>query len=112
MVFQLVVSVCSIFVLLKAWKSYRKKNVRFTTFILWAVLWIGMIFVVWQPQLTDRVAGFLQVGRGADAVLYLSLLVIFYLFFRIFVALERVDQQLTTVVRELAIIDKKSKRPL
>lgn len=109
MVFQIVVSVCSAFVLLKAFKSYRRKNVRFTTFILWAVVWLGMIVVVWQPQLTDRVAGLLQVGRGADAVFYLSLLVIFYLFFRTFVALERIDQQLTTVVREIAIIDKKSK---
>lgn len=107
MVIQILLTFCSLFVIIRAFKSYRRKAVRFTTFFLWSSFWLALIFFLWQPGLTDRIASLLQVGRGADAVLYLSLVVIFILFFRIMVRLESIDAEMTTLVRELAILQKK-----
>ncbi len=107
MVIQILITVISAFVILRAFKNYRKKSVRLMTFALWSFFWLGMIFLVWQPQLTNRLAALLQVGRGTDAVFYLSLILIFYLLFRIFVKLESIDTELTTIIREIAIIERK-----
>lgn len=68
-----------------------------------------MIALVWQPSLTDRIAGVLKVGRGADAIFYLSLIAIFYLIFKIFIKLERIDQDITSLVRSMAIVEKEHK---
>ncbi|MDO8489988.1 MAG: DUF2304 family protein [bacterium] len=103
MVIQGFLTLCSLFIIAKAFKSYRKRSVRLTTFCAWSLFWIVLIAVVWQPDLTNHVAGILQVGRGADAVLYLSLILIFYLLFRIFEKLEMLDQEITTIVREIAV---------
>lgn len=103
MIIQGFLTLCSVFVIAKAFKSYRKHSVRFSTFLVWSLFWIAIIAVVWQPELTNRIAAVLQVGRGADAVLYLSLILIFYLLFKIFEKLEMLDQEITTIVREVAV---------
>ncbi len=107
MVIQVLVTILSAYIILRAYRSYRKKTVRIATFLLWSFFWLLMIFVVWQPDLTNRLASLLQVGRGADAVLYLSLVLIFYLIFKIYVKLEAIDAEMTTLVREVAIIERK-----
>ena len=107
MVIQVLVTILSAYIVLRAYRAYRKKSVRMATFLLWSLFWLLMIFVVWQPDLTNRLAALLQVGRGADAILYLSLVLIFYLIFKIFVKIEALDSELTTLVREIAIIERK-----
>lgn len=106
---QIIVTVISAFFIIRAFKNLRHNNVKFFAWLLWTLLWIGMILFVWQPWLTDRIAGYLHVGRGADAVLYLSLVAVFAILFKLFVKIESLDHELTTIVRELAIIEKETK---
>ena len=58
-----------------------------------------------DPDLLVRIAHFLGIGRGADLVLYLSILFTFVVFFIIYLRFRRVDEQLTKIVRHLAIKD-------
>ncbi|MEK7618860.1 MAG: DUF2304 domain-containing protein [Patescibacteria group bacterium] len=106
MVIQIILTVCSFLVIVRAVKSFRKGAIRFPMFVFWSLFWLTLVFFLWQPGLADRIAWFLQVGRGADAVFYLALVLIFGLIFKIMVRLESLDSQLTTIVRELAIIQK------
>ncbi|MFZ5390886.1 MAG: DUF2304 family protein, partial [Patescibacteria group bacterium] len=41
-------------------------------------------------------------GRGSDLVVYLAVLILFYLVFKMVVRLEKIEQQLTMIVRSLA----------
>ncbi|MBI2484357.1 DUF2304 domain-containing protein [Candidatus Uhrbacteria bacterium] len=107
MVIQVLVTAISLFVVGKAATAYVHKRIRIPAFVIWALFWVAIIVVVWQPNLTDRLAALLQVGRGADAVFYLSLVVIFYLLFRIYIRFERIDSHITTLVREIAILNKR-----
>lgn len=107
MVIQILITVISLFIVGKAAAAYFHKRIRMPAFAIWSIFWVTIIVLVWQPDLTNYLAAFLQVGRGADAVFYLSLIVIFYLLFRIYIRFERVDAHITTLVRELAIINKR-----
>ncbi len=106
MVIQILITLASAFVILKSVVSYSNRSIRLPTFVVWSLFWVAIIFFVWQPSLADRVASLLQVGRGADAMFYLSLIVIFYLLFKIFIRFERIDFQVTTLVREIALLRK------
>lgn len=106
MVIQILVTIISLFVVGKAATAYFHKRIRMPAFVVWSVFWVGIIVLVWQPNLTDRLAALLQVGRGADAVFYLSLIVIFYLLFRIYIRFERIDSHITTLVRQIALLNK------
>lgn len=106
MIIQILVTLASTFVIAKSAIAYAYKTIRFPTFIVWSFFWTAIIFLVWQPNLADRLAALLQVGRGADAIFYLSLIAVFYLLFKIFIRLEHIDSNITTLVRELGIAKK------
>lgn len=106
MAIQIIITLVSLFIILKAITKLQKKEVHAQTFIVWALFWFGVIVLIWQPHLTDYLARFLQVTRGADAVFYLSLVIIFYMFFKLFIRLERIEQDITTLVREIALLRK------
>lgn len=72
---------------------------------LWIALWIAAAVVIADPDLLVRIAHFLGIGRGADLVLYLSILFMFVACFLIYLRFRRLDEQLTTIVRHLAIHD-------
>jgi len=107
MAIQLFVTNVSVFVILKAISAFRTGQAGTRILFAWVAMWLGAIVIVWQPSLTDRVAGFLQVGRGTDAVLYLSLLLIFYLLFRAWVAYEKMRREISDLAREMAILARK-----
>lgn len=71
----------------------------------WLALWIAAAVSIADPELLVRVAHFLGIGRGADLVLYLSVIFTFAAFFITYLRFRRVDEQLTKIVRHLAIRD-------
>lgn len=82
---------------------YRQKRIGTLSFFLWLPLWGAIAVVILFPNTTVVVAGLLGIGRGADLVLYLSILLLLYLLFRVIVRLERMDKDITTIVRSLAL---------
>ena len=70
---------------------------------LWLTVWVaGATVLVW-PQATFLLARRLGIGRGADLVLYTSVLFTFVGFFYVYTRFRRVDRQVTLLVRKLAI---------
>lgn len=76
----------------------------------WIALWVAAAVSIANPDLLVRIAHFLGIGRGTDLVLYLSILFMFVAFFLIYLRFRRVDEQLTKIVRHLAIRDAQDER--
>jgi len=66
-----------------------------------------MSIAVLLPQTTVFLADFLGIWRGTDVAVYLSIVLIFYLIFRIFVKLEKIEKDITAIIREISLKDKK-----
>jgi hypothetical protein len=49
------------------------------------------------------------VGRGVDLVIYISVLILFYLIFRTLVRLDKIEKDITKIVREVALKDQDKK---
>jgi small membrane protein len=71
----------------------------------WLALWIAAAISIANPDVLVWLAHVLGIGRGADLVLYLSILFSFAAFFITYLRFRRVDEQLTKIVRHLAIRD-------
>jgi len=69
----------------------------------WIALWVAAAVSIADPDLLVRVAHFLGIGRGADLVLYLSVIFTFAAFFLTYLRFRKLDEQLTKIVRHLAI---------
>ena len=62
----------------------------------------GLLFILW-PGLTNTLAVLVGIGRGADLVLYLSVLVLFFLCFSMYIRFRETEEVLAKIVSELAI---------
>lgn len=74
----------------------------------WMVLWVAAAVSIADPEILVRAAHFLGIGRGADLVLYLSVIFSFLAFFITYLRFRRVEEQLTTIVRHIAIRDEEA----
>ncbi len=72
---------------------------------LWVTVWVGAAIAIIWPGVTRVVARALGIGRGADLVFYCAVVVMLIGFLMTYARLRRLRQDLTTVVRHLAIRD-------
>jgi hypothetical protein len=91
------------FLVLRVLVVTRSGAVGWRRSLFWISLWMLGLLAVWFPQATTRVAHLMGVGRGVDAIFYLSIALLSYLVFRLYVALDRQGQVLTRLVSELAL---------
>ena len=81
----------------------RQGKIGTLALLLWLILWTGAAVVILFPNSTMVGAHLLGLARGSDLILYLSVILIFYLLFRVFVRLEQIDKGITQIVRALAL---------
>ncbi|MFA6105191.1 MAG: DUF2304 family protein [Patescibacteria group bacterium] len=87
----------------KVFMRYRSEDLSLKETVVWILFWVLAGVVVIQPNLTARVAEMLGVGRGADVVVYISLVVLFFIVFRLVIKIEKLNREITKVIREKAL---------
>lgn len=107
---QLIVVLVAVVAVIKAIANYNKKRMALLSLILWCAIWIGAVIVIFIPKVSFFFANILGIGRGADFVVYVSIIILFYLMFRIYVKIDNVEKNVTKIVRETAIKKAKKKK--
>lgn len=112
MIFQIFLMLFALFAISKTVRQYKKKKVSRHWFLVWTGLWVVVIGVALAPQTTDVVARYVGVEKGADLLVYCAIVLLFYVMYRMFVRMERQHQELTQLVRKIAVLDaKKQQKP-
>ncbi|HLC89743.1 MAG TPA: DUF2304 domain-containing protein [Patescibacteria group bacterium] len=107
MIIKIIIILFIFFVLWRTFSRYLKGDITIRELVIWTVFWLLVSLAAILPQKTDILAQWLGVSRGADLLVYLSIIVLFFVVFRIIVKLEKIDREITRVVRETALKDKK-----
>lgn len=100
---QLFLITFALFAILKTLTQFRAGQLPWGWLGFWVLFWLAVGVVAILPQTATILADFVGVGRGADLVVYVSLVGLFYLAFRLFVKIEQVERHLTTLVRQMAL---------
>lgn len=106
--FVLIAMLAGAFVL--TWRRSKQGALSRLGAFLWSALWIAAIVVVLRPEVATFFASLVGVGRGADAVIYVSIIALFYLVFRIFLRLDKLDRDLTVLVRKVSVAQRDEHR--
>ncbi len=92
-----------LFALTRVVVRYRAREVRAREFFFWLMFWIvGGVVIAW-PNVANRFADVLGVGRGVDVIIYFALLFVFYILFRLVARMERMERDITLLVRKKAL---------
>ena len=86
--------------------KYRKKEITNKEFIFWLFFWILVSAAVIYPKITDKIAKIVGVGRGVDLLVYVSVFILFFIVFKIFVRLEKMEMNITKIIRKIALDEK------
>ncbi len=103
MLIQILLTIFIIFALTRIVFKFKQNKLKPTEFFSWALLWLAGLVVVWLPNATTKIANFLGIGRGADLIFYLSLVIIFYLLFKIYLRIENIEKNITKFTKTEAI---------
>lgn len=99
MLIQILISLFALLALINLISKKKKALLKNSEFVIWLIFWLAVGIIVWIPNLTNIIATHLGIGRGADLVLYASVIILFYLIFKIYVKLEKMERNITKVVR-------------
>ena len=104
---QIILILIFIFLFLKTLFKLKNKDLVFSETIGWLLLWfVGLILAI-KPDNASYFAKILGIGRGVDLVIYVALIILFYTQFRLMVRLEKNNRDITKIVREKTLEEKK-----
>lgn len=111
MLIQIITIIVVLFLLTRVGSRLKRKEITLKEAFFWGLLWFVVGIVVLYPQIADRVASYvgLQTATGIDLVVYLAVGLAFYLIFRMFVHIERIERDITKIIRHIALKDKNDK---
>lgn len=96
-----VVTIFVFFAASRAFLRYREGALSLGAFLFWLVIWAGIELVVWVPNTLDAIAARIGIGRGIDAIVYGSIVALFYMTYRLYVKAENIEHEITQLVRRL-----------
>lgn len=103
---QILIAVFAILIIVKTFRDFKKKIINRTFLLFWSVLWLVILVVAAHPQITELIAVYIGVSRGTDVAVYFSILFIFLAIFKIVNKLEKIESNITKIVRSISLKDK------
>jgi hypothetical protein len=102
---QIIVSVFVMLVIFRLTKKFKDSVLKTSEFISWLVIWAVVLVAFWLPNTASYLALLLGIGRGVDLAVYSAILILFYLIFRLYLKHDRQQQQITKIIRHLALTE-------
>lgn len=107
MILQVILILFLLFAASRVFLQWKNGNIKIVSFIFWAAIFIGAIFGIIQPEITSQIAKLVGIGRGADVILYFSIVALFYLLFRLYVYVENLRHEISDIISQLALKEDK-----
>jgi small membrane protein len=107
---QILIIVFALFAWSRGILRLRDKDISVGEFAFWSIIWAVVIFAAVFPHIIALISSKVGIGRGVDLAIYVSIILLFYLVFRLYVKTDNQDREITKLVREIAIRDAKKKK--
>ncbi|MBI4215209.1 MAG: DUF2304 domain-containing protein [Parcubacteria group bacterium] len=96
-------------VLIKILTKYRHKELPLQWLLFWLLLWGAAIVLIVLPETSSFLARYFGIGRGVDLIIYGALGLIFYILFRLVIRIEKMERNITEIVRYIALTNEDKK---
>lgn len=95
------------FMIWQGGKKYLKHEggQTFIKFIIRVVVWGGMASIATFPHVSNDVADFIGIEGNINAVILVGFILVFLMVFKLLSAIETLEQQISILVREHAIMN-------
>lgn len=109
LVVQVILIILILFPISRVFLRFKEGQLTPPFFVFWLNVWTSALVILIFPDITTKIAKTVGINRGVDVVIYLSIALLFYLVFRIYVSLENIRKDMSEIVRMISL--KKVKNP-
>lgn len=104
MIQQLIALIFILLFIARLIQQKKKKQIGSNEFVFWLVFWsLGAIAIIFIRQLDYLLERLGFSGSGINFLLYLAVLSLFYLIFKLRLKISKLEKNLTDLVREIAL---------
>lgn len=103
LIFQLIVVLFAIATIFNILQMKQKGSLTPRASLFWVLFWFAVAGAVIRPDSIQMIARTFGIGRGSDFVLYISVITLFFLVFRLHIKIEKINRDVTKVVREKSL---------
>lgn len=101
---QIIALIIILFFIFRLFWQKQKNQISKNEFIFWQSFWFLSIIMVFSLKKIDQLVATLGFSSsGIDVLLYLSIIFLFYIIFRLRLRMEKLEKNITKIVREIAI---------
>jgi small membrane protein len=98
--------VLAIIAISKSYVDFRGRLESLPMFVFWTATWVAIVAVALFPPIVDFLISFSGTGRvGLGTFFGMALVFLYFIVYRIYVKLERIEQNLAKTVQEVALRD-------
>ena len=108
MIQQLIALIIILFFVSRLFWQKKKNIISLNEFIFWLFFWLASAFAILYIKTIDRLVANLGFSStGINILFYLGTIILFYLILRLRLRLEKIERNLTRIIREIALMNKK-----
>lgn len=96
-------TIFAVFAWTRVFLAFRKQNFNIKELIFWTIIWLSAILIVYIPGKSDILANFLGIGRGFDAMVFIGVVILFYIVYRLYVKSNENEEIITKLIRKIAL---------
>ena len=90
-------------IILKTIFRFRAGDLNWKEMIYWLIFWLAATAIVISPDSTFYLANKVGIGRGADLIVYVALVLLFIMVFSLTIKLEKMNRDITKLTRKEAL---------
>lgn len=110
MIQQILALIIVLFFLVKLFSQKGKKQINNVEFTLLMMFWLLVILLIVFIKKIDIVVSKIGFsGSGIEVLLYLSIAVLFYAVFKLYINYKKQEKEITKIVREISLLKKYGK---
>ncbi|MDP3035071.1 MAG: DUF2304 family protein [Methanobacteriaceae archaeon] len=103
MIYQYLSVLIGILAVIIAIIRFRAGKTTSSMLIFWIVIWSVISLLSVFPETTTIFANLFGIGRGLDLILILGLIASYYLIFKLYTLIEKLEMEITELVRQIAL---------
>ncbi|MDO5849368.1 MAG: DUF2304 family protein [Methanobrevibacter sp.] len=74
-----------------------------TSYVLWGVIWFLIIIFAFVPEASSNIAKLFGIARGLDFLVIVAIVLMFYLIFKLYMKIDKLQQDMSKIVRAIAL---------
>ena len=102
-VIQIIFIIFSIFAFSRVYINIKEKNLKGREAFFWIFFWGAAVVVLLYPRVSTFTSKIFGVERGVDFIIYLAIILLAYMIFRLYAKQTHIERNITKIVRTIAI---------